>query len=149
MARAKTPPTLRDLAYVSIADGYFFGDSVAPQHGGPSAKYLYLDLGKKFLKTVHSCLVAGAESVMTKVSINPGGPAIAGDVSLSGEVDGWVVHVTLVYDMTLEHAKLYWRLGKRALAVDGVNIWIESPAATSSDVADAILRGVAAMKRSA
>lgn len=149
MARAKTPPTLRDVTYASIEDGYFFGDVVAPRHGVVSAKYLYFDLGKKFFKALHSSLVAGAESVLTKISTNPGGPAVAGDVSLSGEIDGWVVHVALSYDVQLGHAKLYWRLGKRSLAVDGANFWIETPATTASEVADAILRGVAVMKRSA
>ncbi len=144
--KSKQPLTLRDVTYASIEDGYFFGDVVAPRHGVVSAKYLYFELGKKFFKAVHSSLVAGAESVLTKISTNPGGPAVAGDVSLSGEIDGWVVHVALSYDVQLGHAKLYWRLGKREFAVDGANIWIESPTTTPSDVAAAILRGVAAMK---
>jgi hypothetical protein len=134
----KLPPTLQDVTYTSIGDDYFYGDSVAPQHGGPSAKFLYLTVGKQFYKAVAKHLVEWVPEFTSKIFVNAGGPAVAGDVSMAGWAYQHTLYTSLIFEHEKGHAQLYWRIGKRTYGVDGANRWIVEPNATPGVVANAI-----------
>jgi hypothetical protein len=90
MARAKTPSILQDLSYMEPFEG--FGDSVAPRYGGPSAKYTYLEDGKRFLKAV----AAELPTLTFKIKSNPAGVESAGDLSMTAWSGHRVVYCALI-----------------------------------------------------
>lgn len=133
MARATTPSTLQDLSYeTSIDNG--FGDAVSPRHGGPSAKYTYMERCKRFLKAISLQL----PTLTFKVSSNPAGPGSPGDVSMLAWRGAQVIHCALVYRPDVGHAHFYWRIGPPPFAVDGTNQWIEDPETTPDIIAEQI-----------
>jgi hypothetical protein len=142
MKKPKTPITLGDVKYLSIGDGYFFGDSLAPRHGGPSAKYLFIDVGRKFYKAVAAEILERVPHFTSKITVNAGGPAVAGDVSMGGWMHQRALYSSLVYEPNGNFARLFWRIGTGAYAIDGANVWVEAPSTTSDQVAAAILAGM-------
>lgn len=142
MKKPKAPITLGDVKYLSIGDGYFFGDSVAPRHGGPSAKYLFLDVGKRFYKAVAADLLERVPHFTSKVHIIAAGPASPGDVSMSGWMHQRAIYSSFVYEPNGNFVRLFWRIGTGAYALDGANIWVETPSTTSDQVAEAIFAGM-------
>lgn len=134
--------TLGDVKYVSIADGYFFGGSVSPQHGGPSAKFLYLTVGKKFYKEVAAALQAKVPHFTSKITVNVAGDATPGDVNMSGWMHQRAVYSSLVYDVDRGFARLFWRVGLGAFAIEGSNNWLETAEVSSERVAEDVLRAM-------
>jgi len=118
------------VAY-TLASKEGFGDTVAPRHGGPSAKYAFLRDAKRFLRAVAKGLPS---EVQTKVTECAGGFAVPGSASLNGYCRERHLHVSLVYRYDAPLPALLWRIGTRRYASDGVNRWIEDPTTTPQDV---------------
>jgi hypothetical protein len=142
MKKSKSPLTLGDLKYLSVEDSYFFGDVVSPRHGGPSAKFSYLDVGKKFYKEVAAAIAAKLPNFTSKITTNAAGPVVAGDVSMVGQIHQRTVYSSLLYDQEAGFSRLFWRIGTGAYAADGVNIWVETASTTAERVAADILTGM-------
>jgi len=96
-----------------------YGDVVPPRHGGPSAKYTYLTLAKRFLRQV----AANLPVERPKFHVNPGGIAVPGEVSMGAWHDPQVLYVTTFLGPS--HVYIMWRIGRRPYAIDGRNNWVE------------------------